>query len=243
MTNKNMIEVSHLAKRLGGQLVLDDINLSVAEGELLVILGNSGAGKSVLLQHLIGLMKPDEGTISIDGQEITGLSERQLLQVRKKIGYLFQEGALYDFMNVYENVAFPLEEHTRLDEENISQKVKNILEMVGLSGVEERFPSELSGGMKKRAALARAVILDSKILFCDEPTSGLDPILSRDISDLICHIARQLNCTTVVTSHDIVNSMRIADHLALVHEGKLVTTGTKEQLKSSKDPFIQEFIG
>jgi len=238
-----MIEVSHLMKRFNGQMVLEDINLSVAEGELLVILGNSGAGKSVLLQHLIGLMKPDEGTVSIDGQDITKLSEQQLLEVRKKIGYLFQEGALYDFMNVYENVAFPLEEHTHLDEKEISLKVKNVLETVGLSDVGERFPSELSGGMKKRAALARAVILDSKILFCDEPTSGLDPILSRDISDLICHIARQLNCTTVITSHDIKNSLRIADRLALVHEGRLITAGTKQQLKSSKDPFIQEFIG
>lgn len=238
-----MIEVAHLVKKFNGQKVLEDINLSVAEGELLVILGDSGAGKSVLLQHLIGLLKPDEGTITIDGQEITDFSEQELLQVRKKIGYLFQEGALYDFMNVYENVAFPLEEHTRLPEEEIFKKVKNILDMVGLSGVEERFPSELSGGMKKRAALARAVILDSKILFCDEPTSGLDPILSRDISDLICHIARQLNCTTVVTSHDIRNSLRIADRLVLVHQGKLVATGTKRELKSSKDPFIQEFIG
>ena len=238
-----MIEVSHLGKRLGGQPVLEDINLSVAEGELVVILGESGAGKSVLLQHLIGLMKPDEGTITIDGQDIPTLSEQQLLQVRKKIGYLFQEGALYDFMNVYENVAFPLEEHTHLDEEHIHQKVKNVLETVGLSGVEERFPAELSGGMKKRAALARAVILDSKILFCDEPTSGLDPILSLDISKLISHIARHLNCTTVVTSHDIVNSMRIADRLALVHQGKLLAVGTKQELKSSKDPFIQEFIG
>lgn len=238
-----MIEVSHLMKRFNGQKVLEDINLSVAEGELWVILGDSGAGKSVLLQHLIGLMKPDQGTISIDGQDITKLSEQQLLEVRKKIGYLFQEGALYDFMNVYENVAFPLEEHTHLDEKHIFEKVKNVLETVGLSDVGAKFPSELSGGMKKRTALARAVILDSKILFCDEPTSGLDPILSRDISDLICHIARQLNCTTVITSHDIKNSLRIADRLALVHQGRLIAAGTKEQLKSSQDPFIQDFIG
>ena len=238
-----MIEVSHLMKRFNGQMVLEDINLSVAEGEFLVILGNSGAGKSVLLQHLIGLMKPDQGTVSIDGQDITKLSEQQLLEVRKKIGYLFQEGALYDFMNVYENVAFPLEEHTHLHEKDISLKVKNVLETVGLSDVGGKFPSELSGGMKKRAALARAVILDSKILFCDEPTSGLDPILSRDISDLICHIARQLNCTTVITSHDIKNSLRVADRLALVHEGKLIAAGTKQEFQSSKDPFVQEFIG
>ena len=238
-----MIAVNHLMKKFDDQIVLEDINLDVAQGEILVILGGSGAGKSVLLQHLIGLMKPDEGTISIDSQEITHLSEQQLLKVRKKIGYLFQEGALYDFMTIFENVAFPLREHTSLEENEIFEKVRNILEMVGLSGVEEKCPSELSGGMKKRAALARAIILDSKILFCDEPTSGLDPILSRDISDLIRNISRHLNCTTVVTSHDIPNSLRIADRLSLVREGKLVTTATQKDLKNSKDPFVREFMG
>ncbi len=238
-----MVTVTHLMKKFNGQTVLDDINLDVGQGEILVILGASGAGKSVLLQHLIGLMKPDAGTITIDSADITHLSEQQLLKIRKSIGYLFQEGALYDFMTIFENVAFPLEEHTRLEEKEISEKVHNILEMVGLAGVEEKYPAELSGGMKKRAALARAIVLDSKILFCDEPTSGLDPILSRDISNLIRDIARHLNCTTVVTSHDIPNSLRIADRLALVREGKLVTTATQKDLKSSQDPFVREFMG
>ena len=238
-----MIEVSGLVKRFNGELVLNDINLTVTQGEILVILGESGAGKSVLLQHLMGLMRPDRGTILIDQQDITRLNEPQLLGVRKKIGYLFKEGALYDFMTIYENVAFPLHEHTRLKENDIREKVRHILGMVDLSGVQERYPSELSGGMKKRAALARAVILDSKILFCDEPTSGLDPILSRDISDLIKNISRTLNCTTVITSHDIRNSFRIADRMVLVHHGKIIIEGTQQQLQSSSDAFVREFIG
>ena len=241
--NVPMIEVSHLTKKFNGQVVLEDINLNVAAGEILLILGGSGAGKSVLLQHLIGLMKPDQGTIRIDHEEITKLSEAQLLKIRKKIGYLFQEGALYDFMTITENVAFPLEEHTTLEEEEILQKVRNTLEMVGLLGAEEKYPSELSGGMKKRAALARAIVLDSKILFCDEPTSGLDPLLSQDISDLIRDISRKLNCTTVVASHDIPNSLRIADRLTLVRDGKLVLNATQRDFKNSQDPFVREFIG
>ena len=237
-----MIQVTDLVKRFNGDLVLNGINLTVQQGEILVILGGSGAGKSVLLQHLMGLMKPDRGTITIDDQEITALDEPQLLRIRKKIGYLFQEGALYDFMTVYENVAFPLQEHTKLKEQAIREKVSHTLGMVDLSGVEEKYPSELSGGMKKRAALARAIILDSKILFCDEPTSGLDPILSREISNLIQNVSRQLNCTTVATSHDIANSFRIADRLTLVNDGKLIITGTEQDLRSSSDPFVREFI-
>lgn len=237
-----MIKVSHLSKAINGQEILKDINFEVSVGEILVILGQSGAGKSVLLQHLMGLRKPDEGNVVINGVDITNLSERELLRVRKNIGYLFQEGALYDFMDVYENLAFPLEEHTDLNEQQISQRVKSILQMVGLESVEGKYPVELSGGMRKRAALARAVILNSKILFCDEPTSGLDPIRSRDISDLIRNISKQLQCTTVVTSHDVANSFRIADRLALIHEGQLIAIGTKEELASSRDSFIRQFF-
>ena len=237
-----MIEISHLCKEMNGQTVLCDINLSKNEGEILVILGESGAGKSVLLKHMIGLLKPDSGSVTIDSVDITRLSETKLLNVRKNIGYLFQEGALYDFMNIYENVAFPLEEHTGLRGEEIAEKVKNILDLVGLEGVEGKYPVELSGGMRKRAALARSVVLNSKILFCDEPTSGLDPIRSRDISDLIKNISRQLKSTTVVTSHDVKNSFRLADRLALIHEGKVILTGTREEFESSQNSFINEFF-
>jgi phospholipid/cholesterol/gamma-HCH transport system ATP-binding protein len=237
-----MIRVSHLSKTFNGQAVLDNINLDVNKGEILIILGESGAGKSVLLKHMMGLMKPNEGSVWIESDDITQLSERELLKIRVKIGYLFQEGALYDFMNVYENIAFPLKEHTDFNEGVIREKIQEILKLIDLEGVEEKFPSELSGGMKKRVALARAIILDSKILFCDEPTSGLDPIRSRDISDLIRNVSKKLACTTVVTSHDIQNSFRIADRLALIHDGRIVAVGTQGELESSADSFVKEFV-
>ncbi len=238
-----MIRISHLSKAFNGQVVLEDISLEIQKGEILVILGESGTGKSVLLKHMIGLLKPDQGEIYMDSQNITRLSEKDLLKMRKNMGYLFQEGALFDFMNVFENIAFPLREHTRLERGMIRRKVLDILKVIGLEGVEKKYPSELSGGMKKRVALARAIILDSKILFCDEPTSGLDPIRSRDISDLIRDVSRRLHCTTVVTSHDIQNSFRIADRLALLQKGRIVALGTPQELRNSTDLFIKEFIG
>ncbi len=238
-----MIRVEHLSKSFSGQVVLDDINLEVSKGEILAILGESGTGKSVLLKHMMGLLLPDRGQIQIDGREITRLTEKELLKIRKSIGYLFQEAALYDYMNVFENIAFPLQEHTEYDQKTIAQKVKSILEMVDLKGAEEKYPSQLSGGMKKRVGLARAIVLDSNILFCDEPTSGLDPIRSRDISDLIKDVSKKINCTTVVTSHDIENAFRIADRLVLIRHGKIVANGTPAQFKASTDVFVKEFIG
>jgi phospholipid/cholesterol/gamma-HCH transport system ATP-binding protein len=237
-----MINVSHVYKRFNGQVILEDINLDIREGEILVVLGESGSGKTVLLRHLIGLLKPDRGTITIDDVDITRLSERELLSLRRRIGYLFQEGALYDFMTVDENVAFPLKEHTSFSSREIREKVNGVLEMVDLTEAANKFPSQLSGGMKKRAALARSIILDTKILFCDEPTSGLDPLRSRDISELIRGISKKLNCTTVVTSHDTRNSFRIADRLALIHEGRILAVGTPGVLQSSQDSFVQEFF-
>jgi len=237
-----VIRVQHLYKSFNDQRVLEDIDLQVKRGEILVILGESGTGKSVLLKHLIGLLKPDRGSVLVDGKDITKMSERGLLDLRKDIGYLFQEGALYDFMNVFENIAFPLREHTAFDGKTIREKVQNILKLIGLEGIEEKYPVELSGGMKKRVALARAIILDSKILLCDEPTSGLDPLRSRDISDLIRGVARKLRCTTVVTSHDIQNSLRIADRLALLQNGRIAATGTPAEFKVSDNIFVTEFI-
>src|SRR3989339_144231 len=237
-----MIKISGVSKSFNGQLVLDDISLEVKENEILVILGESGTGKSVLLKNMIGLLKPDEGSIFIDSEDITKLSEKALLKIRKGIGYLFQEGALYDFMNVFENVAFPLKEHTSLKQQEIINKVQAVLKEIDLAGIERKYPSELSGGMKKRVALARAIILGSKILFCDEPTSGLDPIRSRDISDLIKDVSKRMGCSTVVTSHDIKNAFRIADRVALIHKGKIIAVGTPSDLKSSDDKFVREFI-
>jgi len=237
-----MIKVSGVSKSFNGQKVLDNVSVEIKANEIFVLLGESGTGKSVLLKHMMGLLKPDAGNIFIDSVDITKLSERKLLQIRKSIGFLFQEGALYDFMNVFENVAFPLKEHTRLKQGDILEKVQSVLRDIDLDGIERKFPSELSGGMKKRVALARSIILDSKILFCDEPTSGLDPIRSRDISDLIRDVSKRMGCSTVVTSHDIKNAFRIADRVALIHKGKIIAVGTQEELESSEDKFVREFI-
>ncbi|HSV43678.1 MAG TPA: ATP-binding cassette domain-containing protein [Candidatus Bathyarchaeia archaeon] len=237
-----MIKVRNLHKYFDGQHVLKGINLDIADQEILVILGESGSGKTVLLKHLIGLEFPDEGTVEINGVDITRLAEAELLKVRREIGYLFQEGALYDFFTVRENVAFPLREHTTMTWKDIWAKADHLLEMVGLSYAKDKMPSELSGGMKKRAALARAVVLDSKILLCDEPTSGLDPIRSQEISDLIKEITRQIGSTTVATSHDIHNAFRLADRLVLIRDGMILKEGTARDFQHSDDEFIQKFL-
>lgn len=218
------------------------INLDIADQEILVILGESGSGKTVLLKHLIGLEFPDEGMVEINGVDITRLAEPELLKVRRGIGYLFQEGALYDFFTVRENVAFPLREHSTMTWNDIWAKADHLLEMVGLLHAKDKMPSELSGGMKKRAALARAVVLDSKILLCDEPTSGLDPIRSQEISDLIKEITRQIGSTTVATSHDIHNAFRLADRLVLIRDGQILKQGTARDFQHSDDEFIKRFL-
>jgi len=237
-----MIKVAHLYKSLNHQPVLKDINLTIQDGEIWVVLGQSGVGKSVLLQHMIGLFEPDEGSIEINGLGLKELSGQQWLELRRTMGYLFQEGALYDFMTVFENIAFPLHEHTKFSVKEINDKIQHILQLVGLEGVEHKYPPQLSGGMRKRVALARAVILDSRILFCDEPTSGLDPILSRDITNLIRDISRHFKTTTVIASHDIANSLRIADKIAVLKDGQIVVQGTPSEIRASQNDFIKEFI-
>jgi phospholipid/cholesterol/gamma-HCH transport system ATP-binding protein len=237
-----MIKVEGLYKKLGGQSVLEDITFNVSEGEIVSVLGLSGAGKTVLLKHLIGLIRPDQGRVIIDGVNIDALSEDQLLKVRCGMGYLFQEGALYDFMDVYDNVAFPLREHTKLKSFEITARVREVLKLVDLDGAESKFPDTLSGGMKKRVGLARAIVLGAKILLCDEPTSGLDPIRSRDISDLIRHVSLQIGSTTVMTSHDVNNSFRIATRIIIIDESRIAAMGTARQLKDSQEPFVREFL-
>ena len=237
-----MIKVEGLYKKLGGQPVLEDINFDVKAGEIIAVLGLSGAGKTVLLKHLIGLFRPDRGRVVIDGVDIDSLSEDQLLKVRCNMGYLFQEGALYDFMDVFDNVAFPLREHTKLNSAEIALRVREVLKLVDLEGVESKMPDELSGGMKKRVGLARAIVLGAKVLLCDEPTSGLDPIRSHDISDLIRHVSQQIGSTTVMTSHDVNNSFRIASRLVIINECHIAAMGTAQQLKDSQEPFVQEFL-
>lgn len=238
-----MIRVQGLSKSFGGQKVLDHVSLEIRRGEIAVLLGPSGTGKSVLLLQLVGLMQPDEGEIEIDNVPVTALSEHDLLTFRKRIGYLFQDSALYDFMTVAENLAFPLREHAKMTSDAIDAKVEEYLAFVDMAGTGGKYPSELSGGMKKRVALARALITDTKVLLCDEPTSGLDPVRSRDISCLIRDLSRKMNVTTVVTSHDIENSFRIADKLFMLHQGSIVAEGRQEDLRRSSDPFVKEFLG
>jgi phospholipid/cholesterol/gamma-HCH transport system ATP-binding protein len=237
-----MIKVEGLYKKLGGQPVLEDITFDVREGEIISVLGLSGVGKTVLLKHLIGLIRPDQGRVVIDGIDIDSLSEDRLLKVRCNMGYLFQEGALYDFMDVYDNVAFPLREHTKLKSAEITARVREVLKLVDLDGVESKLPAALSGGMKKRVGLARAIVLGAKVLLCDEPTSGLDPIRSRDISDLIRHVSLQIGSTTVITSHDVNNSFRIATRIIIINESHIAAIGTAQQLKDSQEPFVREFL-
>ncbi len=237
-----MIKVEGLYKSFEGQTVLEDINFEVASGEIVVLLGPSGTGKTVLLKHLIGLVSPDRGRVLVDGLDIAFLSEDQLLQVRKSMGYLFQEGALYDFMDVFENVAFPLREHTALNAQGIEDKVNDVLKLVDLEDAGHKFPAQLSGGMRKRVGLARAIVLGGKILLCDEPTSGLDPIRSRDISNLIRSVVRKIGATTIITSHDIDNSLRIADRLILLNEGRIVAVGTPETMRGNTEGFVREFL-
>jgi len=237
-----MIKVEGLYKKLGGQAVLEDITFDVKGGEIIAVMGLSGAGKTVLLKHLIGLMRPDRGRVVVDGIDIDALSEDQLLKVRCNMGYLFQEGALYDFMDVYDNVAFPLREHTKMKPSEIASRVREVLKLVDLDDVEKKIPAELSGGMKKRVGLARAIVLGAKVLLCDEPTSGLDPIRSRDISDLIRHVSQQIGSTTVMSSHDVNNSFRIATRLLIINDCKIAAMGTADELKRSQVPFVQEYL-
>ena len=237
-----MIKVESLSKMFDQEKVLDHVSFEIKSGEILIFLGLSGTGKTVLLKHLIGLLKPDSGAIYLDGVDITQLSQKEQLKMRRDFGYLFQEGALYDFMNVFENVAFPLREHTDFDSVKIAARVKEVLEMVDLKDIEAKMPSELSGGMKKRVGLARAIVLGPKVLLCDEPTSGLDPIRSFDISNLLRQVVKRIGTTAVITSHDVDNSFRIADRLAILNEGHIEVIGTKADLLACQHPFVKEFL-
>jgi phospholipid/cholesterol/gamma-HCH transport system ATP-binding protein len=236
------VAIRDLHKSFGSQKVLDGIDLEVETGKITVIIGKSGGGKSVLLKHIIGLLKPDRGEIWIDGTEITHLREKELNAVRKKFGMLFQEAALFDSMNVYENVAFPLREHTDLTEKEIEQVVGERLSQVGLSGFAEKMPGELSGGMKKRVGLARALVLDPDMILFDEPTSALDPIISLTILDLIKETQLNLRKTYIVISHDILGMFRIADKVAMLYDGRIIEHGTPLEIRSSTREETREFL-
>ena len=236
------IELKNLHKSFGEQTVLDGIDLTVETGETISVLGRSGTGKSVLLKLLIGLQKPDSGSICIDGHEIVGLQTRELNEVRKNVGYLFQEAALYDSMTIEQNVEFPLKRHTTLSETDRKKHVKELLGSVGLDSDFSKYPSEISGGMKKRVGLARALALDPKLIMFDEPTAGLDPITSAEIDDLILDLKKKRKMTSVVVTHDLHSAKHISDRLVVLDRGRIVAAGTFDELEKSEHPVVKGFL-
>jgi phospholipid/cholesterol/gamma-HCH transport system ATP-binding protein len=237
-----MIEVRDLTKSFGAQLVLDSVGFRIENGESVAIIGRSGSGKSVLLKHLIGLLQPDTGEVLIDGEDIVPMNERQLLRVRRKFGMMFQGAALFDSMTVAENVAFWLRRHEHLTEAEIGRRVAGTLEMVDLPGTEDKNPAELSGGMRKRVGLARAIIYEPQIVLYDEPTTGLDPIVSDSIDQLILRVRDRLKVTTVVATHDMRTARRVGQRVLMLHNKKIYANGTPDQIFDSLDPVVRQFV-
>jgi len=237
-----MIEVRDLSKSFGPQKILDGINLRIATGESVVIIGRSGGGKSVLLKHLVGLLQPDCGQVLIDGQNIVAMNERQLMPVRSKFGMLFQGAALFDSMTVAENVGFVLWHNQKLPADQVRARVAEALEMVDLAGIENKKPSELSGGMRKRVGLARTIIYQPQIVLYDEPTTGLDPIASDSIDQLILRVHARLKITSVAVTHDMRSARRVGQRILMLHNKKVYVTGTPDEIFNSQDPVVRQFI-
>lgn len=237
-----IIELRKVSKSFGKEQVLRSLDLSIPKDSVSVIIGRSGGGKSVLMKHIIGLMRPDQGQVIIEGEDIARLGERSLAPVRRKFGMLFQESALFDSMTVEDNVAFPLVEHTRKSRREIREIVESKLASVGLKGMGHKMPSELSGGMRKRVGLARALALDPKIVLFDEPTSGLDPVMAATINELIVRTQSEFRATCVVISHDIPAAMSTGHRLFMLFEGKIIAEGTPEEIQDRDDPIVQQFI-
>lgn len=237
-----IIEIRDLITSYGNRRILDGINLTVYHGETLTILGRSGCGKSTLLRQIIGLSKPTSGEIFIKGQDVTKLNEDALLPILRKVGMLFQGAALFNSMSVGDNVALPLREHTQLEESTIKIMTRMKLDQVGLAGFEDFMPAQLSGGMKKRAGLARAIAMDPDILFCDEPSAGLDPIVAVGIDQLILQLQKAFKMTIVVVTHELASVELIADRVALLDSGKILSLGTIDELKASDDPKVRQFF-
>ena len=237
-----VIRVKNLTKKFGERTVLNEVNLDIYEGETLVVMGGSGCGKSTFLRHLIGAMRPDSGEVWMFGKDIAKASADEMDQIRKNFGMLFQSGALFDSMTVGENIALPLREHTKLDDNIISIIVKMKLELVGLRGFENLMPSQLSGGMKKRVGLARAIAMDPKVVFYDEPTAGLDPVMTGVIDKLTMDLTKKLNITSVVVTHDMNSVFRIADRIVMFHQGNIIETGTPAQVRASRNPIVKQFV-
>lgn len=237
-----MIEIINLHKAFGNNRVLNGVNLKIEKGESMVVIGGSGSGKSVLIKHIIGIQRPDEGSVFIDGVDIAKLSERDLNDVRKRFGMLFQGAALFDSMRVWENVAFALLRHRKMKEKEARETAAEKLRMVGLIGVEDMMPSDLSGGMKKRVGLARAIAHEPDILLYDEPTTGLDPIMADAINDLIVEMKQRLSVTSVSITHDMHSAYKIADRIAMLYNGIIIDTGTPDEIKNTGNPLVRQFI-
>lgn len=237
-----IIRYAGVEKRLGRQQILRGVDLEIRRGECMVVIGRSGGGKSVLLKHLIGLMKPDRGRIEVNGQDVVPLDEVGMVPVRKKIGIVFQGGALFDSFNVETNVAFPLREDGKLAEPEIRDHVREVLDAVGMLGHEKKMPGELSGGMKKRVALARAIVRRPEIILYDEPTTGLDPIMADSIDQLIVRMRERYGVTNVVVTHDMRSVYAVSDRVAMLHEGRIYTVETPERIRASRDPVVHRFV-
>ena len=236
------IELCELTKTLSGRTVLDGVSLSILKGETMSVIGGSGAGKSVTLKHIVGLMKPDRGCVKIDGVDVTNTNHGSLEAARRKIGFCFQGSALLNSLTVFENVALPLREHEKIGSDEIRRRVDEKLSLVGLSEAGHKLPAEISGGMKKRVGLARAIIRNPEILLYDEPTAGLDPVIGRTINDLILDMQKKLNVTSVLVTHDMSSAFRVSNRIAMLVKGKIVKLGTPAEFKASEDPLVQQFI-
>ncbi|MEN6486872.1 MAG: ABC transporter ATP-binding protein [Syntrophobacteraceae bacterium] len=242
MENEPVIKVSNLVRSFAGRVVLDGIDMTVEKGKITAIMGGSGCGKSTLLRHLIGVLRPDSGQIWVNGKDITRFGEEEMEAYRKRFGMLFQGGALLNSLTVHDNIALPLREHTKLDEKIIGVMVKMKLELVGLRDFDHLKPSQLSGGMQKRVALARAIALDPEIVFYDEPNSGLDPVVSGVIDQLIMDLSQRMHITSVVVTHDIKSAFKIAHKMVVLFRGKVVAQGTPDEIRETRDPLVLQFI-
>jgi phospholipid/cholesterol/gamma-HCH transport system ATP-binding protein len=237
-----MIKCENLYKKFGSKVVLAGANLEIKEGESMTVIGGSGVGKSVLIKNIIGLLKPDKGKIWVEGTLVNDLSEADLREMRMKFGMLFQYAALFDSLTVGGNVAFALNRHTKMSQKEMDERVTDCLNMVGLFGVEHLYPAELSGGMKKRVGLARAIAMRPKILLYDEPTTGLDPIMADAINNLIIRLKEKLQVTSITITHDMVSAYKISDRIAMLYEGKIIEVGTPGEIKKSQNPYVKQFV-
>ena len=237
-----MIEFRSVTKSFGTRTILKDLNLIIPKSKIVFILGMSGTGKSVLLKNIVGLLKPDSGELIVDDYQVHKLSEMEMMEVRKICGMVFQQPALFDSLNVFENVAYGLRKHFSLPENEVKEEVLEALKLVGLAGVEQKYSHELSYGMKKRVSLARTVALKPKILLFDEPTTGLDPISTNRVNELILDLSKTLGTTSVVVSHDMDSALKVADHIVMLAEGKLLTQGSPEEMRNSQIPLVKEFL-